>query len=81
MSAQEVSMKFDPKTPNVGNVDRAIRAIVGALLVIWALAGGPVWAWVGVVPLATAIFRFCPAYTLFGYSTCAPSGPTATPKM
>jgi len=29
-----------------------------------------VWGWIGVVPLATGIFRFCPAYTLLGASTC-----------
>jgi hypothetical protein len=65
---------------NVGTVDRVIRAVIGAGLVAWALTGGPLWAWIGVVPLATAAFRFCPAYTLFGFSTC-PTQPTATPKM
>ena len=25
------------------------------LLIAWALMGGPVWAWIGVVPLATGI--------------------------
>ena len=28
------------------------------------------WGWIGIVPLATGIFRFCPAYTLIGASTC-----------
>ncbi|MFA5941098.1 MAG: DUF2892 domain-containing protein [Sinimarinibacterium sp.] len=56
---------------NVGSVDRIARAMVGVALIAWAVMGGPVWAWIGVVPLATAVFRFCPAYTLFGFSTCA----------
>lgn len=32
--------------------------------------GGPVWAWVGVVPLATGVFKLCPAYSLLGLNTC-----------
>ncbi len=55
---------------NVGTIDRALRALVGLALIAWALTGGPVWAWVGVVPLLTAAIGFCPAYTLFGFNTC-----------
>jgi len=55
---------------NVGNTDRIIRIVVGAALVLWALMGGPVWAWIGVVPLATGVFRICPAYSLLGMNTC-----------
>ncbi|MGM0637634.1 MAG: YgaP family membrane protein, partial [Pseudomonadota bacterium] len=29
-----------------------------------------VWGWIGVVPLATGIFNFCPAYKLLGMNTC-----------
>ena len=28
------------------------------------------WGWLGVIPLATGLFRFCPAYTLLGINTC-----------
>jgi len=28
------------------------------------------WGWVGLIPLATAAFRFCPLYTLLGIRTC-----------
>ncbi len=55
---------------NVGSIDRAIRILAGLALIAWALMGGPVWAWIGVVPLATGIFRFCPAYGLIGMNTC-----------
>ncbi len=56
---------------NVGGVDRVIRIVVGLALIAWALlGGGPMWAWIGVVPLATALINFCPAYALFGMSTC-----------
>ncbi|KPF91769.1 DUF2892 domain-containing protein [Rhodopseudomonas palustris] len=55
---------------NVGMIDRLLRAIVGIGLIYWALTGGPIWAWIGVVPLLTAAIGFCPAYTLFGIRTC-----------
>lgn len=57
-------------TINVGLIDRALRAIIGLALIGWALTGGPVWAWIGVVPLLTAAIGFCPAYTLLGIRTC-----------
>ncbi len=55
---------------NVGNIDRIIRILAGLALIAWALMGGPVWAWIGVVPLATGVFKFCPAYSLLGMNTC-----------
>jgi hypothetical protein len=55
---------------NVGTVDRVVRGVAGIALIAWALSGGPVWAWIGVVPLATAAIGWCPAYAPFGISTC-----------
>lgn len=55
---------------NVGTIDKILRIIVGIALIAWAVMGGPVWAWIGVIPLATAIFGWCPAYALFGMDTC-----------
>lgn len=55
---------------NVGSIDRIIRILAGLALIAWALMGGPVWAWVGVVPLATGLFKFCPAYSLLGINSC-----------
>jgi Protein of unknown function (DUF2892) len=37
--------------------------------------GGPVWAWIGVVPLATGLMGWCPAYPLLGMSTCKTKNP------
>lgn len=34
--------------------------------------GGPVWAWIGVLPLASGVFKFCPTYKLLGINTCGP---------
>jgi hypothetical protein len=58
---------------NVGGVDRILRIAVGAALIAWTLlASGPVWAWIGIVPLATGLINFCPAYSMLGISTCKP---------
>ena len=37
----------------------------------WAAMGGPLWAWIGIVPIATGALGWCPAYLPFGISTCA----------
>jgi hypothetical protein len=57
---------------NVGSIDRAIRILLGLALIAATLMGaiGP-WGWLGLVPLATGVFRFCPAYVPFGMRTCA----------
>ena len=58
---------------NVGSVDRAVRIVLGlAILSLWFVLEGPSrwWALVGLVPLATALLGWCPAYGVFGLSTC-----------
>lgn len=61
---------------NVGMLDRLIRAAIGVLLIAFALHLGfpdTGWnwvGWIGVVPLLTALLGYCPAYGLFGWSTC-----------
>ena len=55
---------------NVGGIDRVLRVGGGVALIAWALMGGPLWAWIGVVPLITGAVSFCPLYTLLGFSTC-----------
>ncbi len=55
---------------NVGGIDRVMRIGVGFALVPWALMGGPLWAWIGVIPLVTGVVGFCPLYPLVGIRTC-----------
>lgn len=59
---------------NVGNVDRVIRIILGAvLLVAFFMYPDSSWHWfalIGVIPLATALLGSCPLYSIFGLSTC-----------
>jgi hypothetical protein len=56
---------------NMGTVDRSLRVLLG-LVLIGLAATGTVgwWGWLGVIPLATALMGWCPAYTLLGMSTC-----------
>ncbi|MFO1068505.1 MAG: DUF2892 domain-containing protein [Geminicoccaceae bacterium] len=61
---------------NVGNLDRTLRVIVGIVLLALVFVGPQTaWGWIGLIPLATALIGFCPAYRIFGLSTCplAPS--------
>jgi hypothetical protein len=56
---------------NVGGIDRVLRVVVGLVLIGLTMANMiGVWGWIGVVPLLTGIFGFCPAYIPFGVSTC-----------
>lgn len=55
---------------NVGGIDKSVRILVGIALLVWAIAGGPVWAWIGILPLATGLLGWCPAYTLLGIRSC-----------
>ena len=56
---------------NVGGVDRILRIVIGAVLVILAVTGQVgAWGWIGLLPLATGLMGWCPAYTLFGMNTC-----------
>ena len=56
---------------NVGGIDRILRILVGVVLDVLAATGlVGWWGWLGVLPLATGLFRFCPAYPLLGINTC-----------
>lgn len=56
---------------NVGSADRIVRAVVGLALIAMAVFGqGMAWGWIGLVPLATSVVSYCPAYSIFGLNTC-----------
>lgn len=56
---------------NVGGIDRILRIVVGLVLIALAASGTVgAWGWIGVVPVLTGLFKFCPAYTLLGMNTC-----------
>ncbi|HEY5308630.1 MAG TPA: DUF2892 domain-containing protein [Casimicrobiaceae bacterium] len=57
---------------NVGGIDRAVRIIAGlAILSLYFVLEGPArwWALAGLVPIATGVIRWCPAYLPFGISS------------
>lgn len=57
-------------THNESGIDRSVRIIVGLLLIGLTVSAqiGP-WGWIGIVPLATGLIGWCPAYSLFGIKT------------
>ena len=67
-------------TPNVGSLDRALRAIAGLILIAlpfitglgdFSLALSIAAVALGAVMLAVAASRVCPVYSLLGIKTCA----------
>ena len=60
---------------NVGTIDRWIRIVLGVALLslLFILDCGIKWiGLIGLIPLLTGIFSFCPIYALFGISTSKP---------
>lgn len=56
---------------NVGGIDRIARIGAGVVLIALAATGTVgAWGFLGVVPLATGLSGWCPAYLPFGLSTC-----------
>jgi hypothetical protein len=58
---------------NIGPVDQWLRLSIGFVLLV--LAGtdliGP-WGFLGVLPMLTAMVRYCPLYHVFGVHTGRP---------
>ena len=55
---------------NENQFDRGFRVFVGGVLLFLAVTGVTAWGYVGLLPLVTGLVGSCPAYTLFGLSTC-----------
>nr|WP_321353623.1 DUF2892 domain-containing protein [uncultured Draconibacterium sp.] len=54
---------------NVGSIDRLLRIIAGLIIAIIGVIFDSWWGLIGIVPLATGIFRFCPLYLPLNIST------------
>jgi hypothetical protein len=70
-------------TINEARWDRTARMIVGVLLILLSIFGViGLWGWIGILPLVTGAVGYCPAYRIFGWSTCprregaSPGGPS-----
>lgn len=56
---------------NEGALDRIVRVVVGIGILSLAFIGPKTpWGYLGILPLATGIIGWCPAYAPFGISTC-----------
>ena len=65
-------------TRNIGSIDRWFRTLLGlALLALVFYGPKTAWGWLGLIPLATALFSFCPLYGMLGISSCRRSSHTA----
>lgn len=56
---------------NVGSADKALRIVLGLVLIgltLTQMIG--IWGWIGLVPLVTGLFNFCPLYAVLGIKTC-----------
>jgi len=72
-------------SPNMGSIDRIVRIVIGAALVLWffldgagGFAGGGFWHWIkliGIVPIITGLVGTCPMYRRLGISTCRTKTP------
>jgi len=59
-------------TPNIGTADRLARLTIGVVLLsLYFFLPGDArfFAFIGLIPLATALLRWCPLYTLLGLRT------------
>lgn len=56
---------------NEGTVDRAMRIVLGLVLLALVFVGPKtLLGLIGIVPLATGLVGFCPLYRFIGMSTC-----------
>ena len=47
---------------NVGQTDRLLRIIIGLVILVLGYIYSSWWGLVGLLPLLTGLFRWCPAY-------------------
>lgn len=57
---------------NVGGIDKIARIVIGLALIALAATGTVgLWGYIGIVPVLTGLFNFCPLYPLLGINTCS----------
>jgi len=54
---------------NVGTTDRVIRIIVGIVIIALGVYFNSWWGLIGIIPLVTGLFKWCPVYIPFKIST------------
>ncbi len=54
---------------NMGKTDRTLRIIAGIIILLAGLYFKSWWGLIGLIPLGTALIRWCPLYVPFKIST------------
>lgn len=57
---------------NVGSYDAGVRFVAGCAVMWLGVNTESWWGLVGLVPVLTAVFGFCPLYWPFGLDTTGP---------
>ncbi len=60
---------------NVGNTDKVLRVIAGAIIIGAGIFWQSWWGAIGIVPILTALVSWCPAYTLLRINSCGTRKP------
>lgn len=58
---------------NIGKIERAIRIVAGLAILsalVFVEGNARWWGLIGIIPLATGVLRWCPAYALLGIDSC-----------
>lgn len=58
---------------NIGNIERVLRIVVGAALLLGFFLTDGSYNWLyllGIIPLATGLMGWCLPYQLLGINTC-----------
>jgi len=54
---------------NVGKTDRLLRIIIGLVIIAIGYIYENWWGVIGLIPLLTGLFRWCPGYLPFKFNT------------
>ena len=65
----QINLKTEKMKFNVGTIDRLLRIILGLIIAILGVVFENWWGLIGVVLIATGLFRFCPLYLPLKIST------------
>jgi hypothetical protein len=66
---------------NMGSTDRAIRIVVGVVILGLGVVFKSWWGLVGLLPLGTGLVGWCALYVPLGISTCRKAPGQATPAQ
>ena len=54
---------------NIGNADKIVRILLGVVIILSGIIFNSWLGLIGIIPLGTALFEFCPLYMILGVST------------